>query len=126
MARILLDQKTIAEMSVGEGDVATVTPVPTLPVGPPLKVEKQCYLDFIKEHQKIRDMINRTGRNNECMSVEEMAAGARVSQEAITYHMDVMQIDNSIIPTSKNGEFCTLPILQKLVDKLHKVGDFIV
>jgi len=124
MARILLDQKTIAEMNVGEGGEAPVTPI-TPPVGPPLKIERQCYLDFIKEHQRIREMINRQGRNNQCMSIDEMATSARVSEEAIDYHMDVMQIDNSIIPTSRDGEYCTLPVLEKLVEKLHKVGDYI-
>lgn len=122
--KVLLDKKVIAQVQIGgtgEPEEPTPTPTPPTPTPPLLPADKACYANFRSEHRRLREVIDREARNGNCITKQEMSEWTKIPEEIIDIHVDVMRIDNSIIPTSKDGELCTLPVLERLTEKLHKI-----
>ena len=121
--KVLLDKKVIAQVQIGgTGEPAEPTPAPIPePPTPPLPVDKACYNNFRSEHRRLREVIDREAREGNCMTMKEMSEWTKIPEDIVKLHVDVMRIDNSIIPTSKDGELCTLPVLERLTEKLHKI-----
>ena len=102
---------TVEKKVIGTVEIQEEEEVP--PVVPPSPI----IADFIEEHRKLKNVIDRLGKQGLCVTRSTLESEGNVSSERLGKHIDVFRA-HSAISEVDGGILCGRESLTRLKDKL--------
>lgn len=110
MPWVTAEKKEIGIVVIEEEGVPTpppVTPVPTV------------YESFMKEHRKLKVILDRYGKRGECVTIGTLATEGGVDEERAKKHVDVFVSNDYVAPITEDG-VCGREAIKELKKQLQE------